>query len=130
MKNIKNFQKQGGWTMWTLLVSLGLLVFFGYIIMKLVPAYSENASIKNAMEIAFENSGNPRTMNKNTYIRAFRKQLYVDLVDDRFLDFKNDVSFKRNKNGVTVGVDYEKVLPLFYNINLMLDFSESINEKF
>lgn len=129
MKSFKNAQKQGGWTMWGLIIVLGLIIFFGYIIMKLVPVYSQHSNLKNAVEVSFDDSGNLKTMQRSAFIRSLRKQLYID-GSHKAVDYKNDVTFKRGRKGVTVNLDYDRKVPLFYNISLAVDFNESMTRDY
>ena len=122
-------QKQAGMTMWGIIFLLSMLVFFGYIIMQLVPVYSENSNVKNAMEVAFDNSGNVRTVSKSSYLKAVQRQLYLDGAH-KSVDFKKDLNFKRDKKGVTASIAYERIVPLFHNINLMVDFDEAVTRNY
>lgn len=126
---MKSIDKQAGWSMWSLIVWLGLVMLFATVGMKLVPVYFENSNVKNAMEVAFENAGNPKTMTKSSYVRALTDQLYLD-GDHQAIDYRNDVFFKRGRNKVDVTIAYERIVPLFFNINFLLDFEDTATAEF
>ena len=132
MKNKRNFpssslNKQQGWTMWGLIVALGLVIFFVYIGMKLVPIYNQNMSVKNAMETAFTRVESLRTLKKAKYVSFVQRQLYLDEAH-RDIAFQDLIDFRRDKRNIVVTLDYSQVVPLFFNISLKVDFNESITE--
>jgi len=128
-KMMKMKSSQEGWTMWSLLIALTLVVFFGYMVMKLAPLYTANSQLKSAMDRSFDKVGNVRTMSKSLYLRTLQKQ--VDL-DQSYvpIDFSRDISFKRDNGRVFITVKYDRVEHLFHNINLKLDFEETVSRPF
>jgi len=128
LNSMKRIDKQEGWTMWGLIFSLMLVVFFGYIIMQLVPVYTENSNIKRAMDVALDNSGTAQSLSKSNYTRALRKQLYID-GNHNSIDYKDDIMFKRKSGVVKIDLDYERIVPLFFNISLKLDFRNTVSKR-
>jgi len=51
-RNISKINQQKGWTMWSLMFVLGVVGLFAYVGFQLVPVYSANSNIKNAMQLA------------------------------------------------------------------------------
>lgn len=124
-----NGSRQQGWTIWSLLFSIAVVMFFAYVGMKLVPVYSSNNNIKNAMEVAFENSGSVRSLQRSEYINKLNRQLYLDGTH-KLIDFKKELTFTKAKNNVTARVDYFREVPLFFNISLKVDFINEVTKTF
>ena len=123
-----SMRKQQGMTMWSLVLSLGIAVFFAYILLKLVPVYTENRSVKGAMSRAFEQDENIRSLNRNVYIKAVQRQLFLDEAH-RGIKFDKLIKFNRDKNGFVATLKYAKVVPLFFNISLKVDFDEKATKS-
>ena len=121
--------KQQGWTMWSLLFGIGITIFFAFIIMKLVPVYNQNNNVKNALVIAFDNADNVRSLKKNQYLALLQRQLFINEAH-RDINFKELVQFTRSKTEVRADLKYSKVVPLFLNISLKVDFDESAARSF
>jgi len=128
LNSMKKIAKQDGWTMWGLIFSLLIVGFFAYIIMRLVPVYSEYNNIETAMDLALVNSGTPQSMSKSNYTRLLRKQLYID-GDHNAIDYKDDIMFKRKSGVVKIDLAYERIVPLFANISLKVDFQNSVTKR-
>ena len=123
-----SIKKQQGMTMWSLVLSLGIFVFFAYIILLLFPVYTENRSVKNAMNIGFDRSENLRSLNRNKYIELVQRQLFLDEAH-RGIQFDKLMKFNRDKKGYIVTLKYAKVVPLFFNISLKVDFDEKVTRS-
>jgi hypothetical protein len=77
-----NIYKQRGSSMWLLMMGLGVITFFAYVGMKMVPVYLNNTEIKNAMQIALDKQ-NVRTISRTSVYRVMEKQLYLDGVHNQ-----------------------------------------------
>ena len=108
-------------------VALSGLLFWGIIIavvavlgMKVAPAYLTYFKIlKSTKAIASSSSG--KTVPE---IRAaFGKYLEVDYVTDTITPADLDIS--KEGNDIVIGFTYEKRIPLFYNVSLLIDFQGS-----
>ena len=53
------YRKQEGWTMLGLVLVIAVVMFFAYIVMKLVPVYLDNEEVKHAMEVGLAH-GDPK----------------------------------------------------------------------
>lgn len=124
--NIKmqNFKSQAGWTIWSLIFTLGTIGFFAYVGMKLVPVYSENQNIVNAMQRSIENQ-DLRRVTRGKIIQAMEKQLYLDGADE-LIDYKEALKVTRNRTELNIVLDYERKIPLFANISLVASFNPSL----
>jgi len=119
-----NIKRQQGWTMWSLLFVLGVLMLFAYVGMQLVPVYGANGNIVNAMERSVDNK-DLRKITRAEIIRSMNSQLYLDGTHE-LLDYKNDLKVSRNRNKFIVQVSYERKVPLFFNISVAADFKPKL----
>jgi Tfp pilus assembly protein PilE len=110
-KMTKNNQR--GMTFIGLVLVIAAVLFLAVIGMKVVPAYLEFNSVKNAIKKAVASVG---TSDKNAVIATFKKYAEVDniaVVSGKDLVFTGD----------TVSVDYQVVVPIAANASVLLDFS-------
>lgn len=120
IKSLKNIKRQGGWTFWSLTFTLGVLAFFSYIGMQLVPIYSANSNIENAMEQSVDGA-DLRAIGRAQIIRDMNKQLYLDGAHE-LLNYKEDLDVKRSRDKLTLQITYEQRVPIAGNINLVVSF--------
>jgi Tfp pilus assembly protein PilE len=111
--NIMTKKNQAGMTFIGLVLVIAAVIFLAVIGMKVVPAYLEFNSVKNAIKKAVASAG---TSDKKAVITSFQKYAEVDnisVVNGKDLVF----------NGDTVSVDYQVVVPIVANASVLLDFS-------
>lgn len=123
----RNIQRQQGWTFWSLLFTLSVLMFFAYIGMQLVPVYSANENIKNAMERSVEDVDLTK-VNRTTIVRNLNAQLYLD-GSHNLLDYKTDLEVRRTKEIFSVETHYQREIPLFYNIHMLVKFDNVVEKN-
>ncbi len=131
MKNNNKFSyssshHQKGLTMWSFLFVGGVVIFCMYIGALLVPVYTADGAIKDALESSVEKVSRSN-IRKKDIIKEIDKRLYIDGVYD-IPDLKEAVQVKKLRSGTTVSVDYKKEIPLFYNIGMYLDFKHVIEK--
>ncbi|MGH1542413.1 MAG: DUF4845 domain-containing protein [Arenicella sp.] len=122
-----NMHRQQGWSFWSLSISLMVVVFFCYIGMLLVPVYSTNKNIENAMSIAFDRAGQVRTLSRKKYLDLLARQLYLD---GSYEINPKDLVYKKDKRGVSAQLKYDRVVPVVMNISLKVDFDIKAEKKF
>jgi len=127
-KPLVNINHQGGWTFWSLTFTLGVLAFFSYIGMQLVPIYSTNGNIHNAMDVSLDDA-NLKTIGRAEIIRKMDKQLYLD-GSHELLNYKEDLDVKRSRSLLTLKVTYERKVPIAGNINLVVSFTPIVECDF
>jgi len=120
--------RQGGWTFWSLTFTLSVISFFSYIGMQLVPIYSSNANIENAMERSVEGA-NLKTVGRAQIIKKMNQQLYLD-GSHKLLNYKEDLKIKRSRSKFTLQVAYERKVPILSNINLVVSFDPMLECDF
>jgi len=111
---------QTGGTMWGLLFNCGILLFAAYIGMKLVPVYSNKSAIQGALESVVAEFPLSSKVSKKAIIKGMEKRLYIDGINTSGL--YDNLVVSKNDNEAEVAMPYQKVIPLFAEISLLLDF--------
>lgn len=112
---------QQGMTIWGWLMVLGLIGFFSIIIMKLLPVYLENMSVKKAVKQVAAQPGISGLKQKDIFDRL-DKQFYID--DVRSVT-KDDVAVDLSDNGKKyLVVSYEVRKPIMFNVDAVVWFEE------
>jgi hypothetical protein len=123
--SFKKFSHQGGWTFWSAIVVMSMLGFFAYVGMQLVPIYTSNQSVKSAMDLSLVEV-DPKTISRGYIVRKIQDQLYLDSSGD-FIDYKKELTVKRVKSNIVLNVKYQREVPLFSNLSLLVRF-ENVSE--
>lgn len=121
---LKTIKKQGGWTFWSLLFTLGVILFFAYIGMQLVPVYTTNSSVTNAMKQTVDELDLYKATRRGI-ISKMNNQLYLD-GNDEVLNYKTDLKVKRSKTNFVLSTTYDREIPLFFNISMLVKFDNVI----
>jgi hypothetical protein len=114
-------QRQQGLGFAGVLILLIGIVFIAIIGMKLVPAYIEYFTIKKAIT-GMTQSGELRGGSVADVRKAFDRRAAVD---DIQAVKPEDLEITKEGNEVVVSFAYEKRIPLFYNISVLIDFAGS-----
>ena len=123
----KSFKRQTGWTFWSLLFTISVLMFFAYIGIQLVPVYAANENIKNAMSQSVEDVDLTK-VNRTAIVRNLNAQLYLD-GSNKLLDYKTDLVVKRSKQTFTIETHYQREIPMFYNIHMLVKFDNVLEKE-
>ncbi len=102
----------------TLLVGIILVAIVG---MKVVPAYIEYYTIKKAIA-GMTASGELRTASVADVKRAFERRQQID---DITVIGPNDLEISKEGSEIVLAFAYEKRIPLFKNMSLVIDFAGS-----
>ena len=119
-KLLINIRRQGGWSFWSMIFTLSVVVFFSYIGMQLVPIYSGNSNIENAMERSVDGS-DLRKVGRAQIIKKMNQQLYLD-GSHELLDYKTDLVIKRTRSLLTIQTVYDREVPIAANMKLVVSF--------
>jgi hypothetical protein len=121
MKEIKmhNPKRQAGMTMWSLLFVLGTLAFFLFITFKLFSPYMDDFKVQSALT-SLGRQPDAASMSQPEIAEAIRKRLEIDSADNFSLE--NTMTIQMRGKTKVVRIKYETVVPLFFNISLLLDF--------
>ena len=114
---------QRGMTLIGFVIVLGLVGFFAYIAMKLVPMYSEFYSVKAALKGLAEEQGIANEDPAKIQDLFFRR-LYISYSENVKPEH---VKIKRIDNGWQMDVDYEVRKPMIYNLDVIGKFHASEN---
>jgi Tfp pilus assembly major pilin PilA len=114
--------KQAGITMIGFLVVLAVVAFFGYMAMKLVPAYTEYMGVAKAMTQVSTEGVEGKTLNEIRHNLMYK--LDFQYVDDSTIQAQ-DITIDRS-NGTQLHVAYDKDIPFIYNIDFLVHFEKSV----
>lgn len=114
-------QRQQGLGFAGVLVLLVGIIFVAIIGMKLVPAYIEYYTIKKAVT-SMTQSGELRGASVADVRRAFDRRTAVDDISSVRPE---DLEITKEGNEIVISFAYEKRIPLFYNISVLIDFAGS-----
>ena len=123
-QTIKNIKSQAGWTIWSMLFTMSVIGFSAYIVMKLIPIYNANSNVKNAMKISVREV-DIKKVTRAQIIKGMRAQLYIDGGDYK-IDYKKALKVTRDQNELVISVTYDRVVPLFANINILINFNPAL----
>ncbi len=124
MENFKRRKNQKGASMWALLGGAALLVLFALVTMKLIPAYLDNNKVAHALESLGETAG-VGNWSRRQISDKIDNTLYIDMAAD-LLNLKEALTITRKGNVKVISIDYERVIPMAYNISALLDFENSV----
>lgn len=114
-------RKQSGLSLFGMLIVCIVIVFVAIAGLKVTPAYIEYFQIKKAV-MSIVQSGEANKSTPGEIRAAFERRRAID-------DFESvtgkDLDITKNGNDVVVSVSYPKRIPLFANVNLLIDFSAS-----
>jgi Domain of unknown function (DUF4845) len=97
------------------------IIFLAIIGMKMVPAYLEYFAIKKAVA-AITQGGQLRNATVADVRKAFELR---QAVDDFTSVGPKDLEITKDGNEIVISFAYEKRIPLFYNLSLLIDFAGS-----
>lgn len=116
--------KQSGVTLIGFLIIMAVVGFLAYMVMKLLPSYSEYMGVVKAMNQVSTEGTNGKSLD------AIRRDLMFKMgfqyVDDSTIK-PSDITIQRNQGGAsTLQVSYDKQIPFMYNIDFLLHFDKSV----
>lgn len=114
--------KQAGITLIGFLVVLAVVAFFGYMAMKLVPAYTEFMGVSKAMTQVSTEGVDGKSLDEIRRDLMFK--MGFQYVDDATIQ-PQDITIDRT-NGPQLHVAYDKQVPFIYNIDFLLHFEKSV----
>ena len=114
-------KRQRGMGFAGVLVILVGIIFLAIIGMKMVPAYLEYFAIKKAVA-SITQGGQLRNATVADVRKAFELR---QAIDDFTSVGPKDLEISKDGNEIVVSFAYEKRIPLFYNISILIDFAGS-----
>ena len=122
MRDLSGINRQKGAGLRGLIITLVVIGFAAYIVMSLLPVYINHSSVTNAVNSGLEQS-NLRTITRRALIQNMSQQLLMDDVYD-LVEWDKALIVERTRRNVTVNLNYQRVIPLFNNISLLVNFDE------
>jgi len=118
------FEKyQRGMTIWGMSFVVGVFAFAIFLGFKLFPPYMEDFKVRNALDSVAKNP-DIAAMSKADISMALGKRFDIDNIDT--VDPAKHLSLEnRGRNSRLVRISYESVIPLFYNVSLLLEFEHA-----
>ena len=110
--------KQAGMTFIGLVLVIAAVIFLAIIGMRVVPAYIEFSSVKNAIKYVANETGFA-TMSKKEIMTAFDKSAstgYITVLKG------SDLIIEKDATGNVVTAEYQVTLPIVANASILLDF--------
>jgi len=113
---------QRGWTIWSLLFVVVLIVIVALLFMKLMPVYLDNYKLKEAMQSVAED---PRAADwdKAKLIREMNNILYIDYGAD-IIDLHDALTLEKTDTHSYIKVKYDVTVPLVYNLSALVNFND------
>jgi Tfp pilus assembly major pilin PilA len=115
--------KQAGITLIGFLIVLVVVAFFGYMAMKLVPAYSEYMGVVKAMNQEASSGVDGRTL--DSIRRDLSYKFSMQYVDDGTIA-PSDITVTHDNGGNQLNISYDKETPFIYNIDFLIHFEKSV----
>ncbi|MET1254754.1 DUF4845 domain-containing protein [Aliikangiella maris] len=125
--NFQKLSRQHGATMWTMLFNIFVIGFLAFMAIKLLPEYMEFGTIRSSMQEVV-NQHNFREMTSKQILTAMSKRLQVDSVRGFSKDSFSVAQDKKTSEKYIL-INYEKKIPLFSNISVLLEFNEEVRTK-
>jgi hypothetical protein len=114
---MKRKHLQRGVTLSGLFVALFVFIFAALLAMKLIPAYMEYATAKNAIQGVARDRGNATPQEIR---RAFESRAAID---DITAVKPADLEITKDGGEVVIAFAYRKEVPLFANLGVYIDFA-------
>jgi len=117
--------KQRGITLLGFAVVLGVVGFFAFAAMKLVPVYTEHMGIVKSMKKLQTEAGI-----ENKSIDEIRRDLNVQFdiqyVDESVVPPAN-IQLRKQNGASSLRIFYDKKVPFVYNISLLVSFDDTVD---
>ena len=113
---------QRGLTFLSIVLILGLIVFFVLLGLKIAPIYMNHSKVVNAMA-ALENMPDIDVMSKREILVSLNKRFNMNYVEKVGGD---DITITKASNYTKVEIEYEVVEKLVGNLSVLVEFNESV----
>ncbi len=107
---------QHGLTLVGFLFVVAVVIIFALVAFRTIPSYIEYYTVKKAVQGALDDSPDGTAISVK---KAFERRIGADYVDSVSWQ---DLQVQKQGNDIVGTISWEKRLPLFYNISLLLDF--------
>lgn len=118
-------KKQQGMSFWLILFLVAFGIASALLFMKLFPAYMDNLKIREGMQVLAKDPEVTR-LTKGQMVSRLDNILYIDFAHE-IVDLKKTFKTKKSQSSMTMSVNYERVVPLIFNISALLDFENEFD---
>jgi hypothetical protein len=108
-----------GWI--CLLVPVAII---GYIVIRAVPLYLNYSKVAQAMEQTREEYAATDSVSGALLKASLEKRFDTGYIESPAI---SDVAIRKTGEGWVMEVEYEDIVPIFYNISLLLNFEKSVS---
>lgn len=116
--------RQKGISFWGFVWGAAFLICTTVILVRSIPPYLNNSKIGNALQLLSEEQ-NVMTASRANLLKKIKRRLNIDYADE-YVNLNEAFKVKTLKQGRQITVDYEVVVPLFYNANLLFIFDNEL----
>lgn len=117
-----NIKKQAGMSMWGVMSLVVILAANGLAALKIVPMYMDNKTIQSVVESMSEPLQKKR-LSKRKIRQTILQKLRINNIRDLA---KESIKIAENDSKVTITVEYEARRNLFYNLDAIAVFKNSV----
>jgi len=116
-------RNQKGLSFWYFIWQVVFFICVSYILIIGIPPYLDNAKIQRALDSMVEEP-RVRDMSRPQIVRLLNRKLNIDIADD-IVKVAKVLKIKIVDGRKELRIDYEVVVPVVYNVSLLLDFQNS-----
>lgn len=113
--------RQRGMSMLSVLVVLGIGVFFVLIGVKMAPVYMENYAIREVLDAVAQDRGSRALSNRRLKDNILRRMS----INGVYSFPKDKIKISKTRKGRHVAIDYEVRKPVVGNVSIVMTFAES-----
>lgn len=113
---------QTGATLWSMISISMLVIFFGLLLIKLIPPYLADMKVMAALD-SIERQAKGSSMSNAQIMIALEKRFDIDMITH--VNVREDVVIEREGRMKIVRIAYEAQVPLVFNISALLEFDHS-----
>lgn len=118
-----NIRKEKGLTLLGFLIVLGVVLFFAYAGMRVVPMYLEYHALGSALT-KLENDPGAKSLTPAKIKNSIQNSLWASYASNNITN--DDIKISKKSGGVVVRVAYEVRKPFIANIDLIGSFDKSV----
>ncbi len=117
--------RQRGINLSGLLIWVVVLIFAGIVAMKLIPAYMQNAEIKDILHIIAQDP-EMQSAPAGTIRESFSKRTMMNNIS---VVTAEDIDIVKNSGGLSLSISYSVKVPVAGNASLLMEFNPSSTDK-
>ncbi|MBP7370604.1 MAG: DUF4845 domain-containing protein [Arenimonas sp.] len=115
-------RNQQGMTFLSFVITLAVVGFFGFLIMRVFPVYSEYYSVVTAIKSVSEEAGADKAT-PEAIRNSIERHFEISYVEN--VNLEKDIKFIKNNEGRSLLLNYEVRRPLMYNLDFVAKFEKS-----